>query len=96
MTEGRESSNGPEVGAEEYLVQMMNALTMEGGMGGVHGSGPGVLVGANCTTGMVKMVRGCLEGCEWKLLEEAHATLGKLVGITPGMGMRGVRALEVE
>jgi len=67
ITEGRSAE--PQLGAEEYLVQMLSGL-----MGGT-----GRVKGANRTSGLLSSVRAALEGCRWELLQEARTTLEKMI-----------------
>lgn len=60
------------MGAEEYLVKMLASL----------GPDRYGFTDIGCTGGLIDTVRNSLTGCRWELLEEAHATLGRLIGIT--------------
>ncbi|KAK5086725.1 hypothetical protein LTR05_003893 [Lithohypha guttulata] len=55
--------------AEEYIVYMLNGL-MEGST---------QLADAGSTSGLVIAVRDALSDCRWELLQEAHATLNRLL-----------------
>lgn len=56
--------------AEEYITHMLNELMS----GFDHPSR------AYDTRGILAVVREALSGCRWELLQEAHATLGRLIG----------------
>lgn len=70
MTEGLPSGN--KFGAEEYLVHMLSGLRGD----------PDELGGKNQTSGLLSTVREALSDCRWELLQEAHATLGRLIDMT--------------
>jgi hypothetical protein len=72
MTEGLATTS--RLGAEEYLVHMLSGLMGD----------PNELNDKNQTCGLLSTVRESLVGCRWQLLQEAHATLGRLIDMVQG------------